>query len=103
MKRIIKIIGLVLVFFFLIVFFNRNSYYDDTNVLSDDAIERFETDLKEGKEIVPSRYLNKKNSYNNRMSVLFLKISKSIEVVVNGTVKSLLRYLDNWQKYKKIV
>ena len=86
MKRIVKIIGLILVLFFLIVFFNKNSYYDDTNVLSDEAIKRFEADLKEGKDIVLSKYLNKKNNYNNRISVLFLKISKSIEVVVNGAL-----------------
>lgn len=95
MKRITKVVSVVLLLLFLIVFFNRNSYYDDTNVLSDEAIKRFETDLKEGKEIIPSNYLSKKRNYNNRLSVLCFKISKSIEVVVNGALKGLLRYLDN--------
>ena len=97
MKRIVKLLSILLVVIFIITYFNRNNYYENSYVLSDESIKIFEKDLKLGKNINPKNYLPKKKDYNNRYSNIFIKVSKSIEVVVNKTLKKFLNYLDNWQ------
>lgn len=95
MKRIVKLLLVILLVIFIITFFNRNNYYENSYVLSDESIKTFEKDLKLGKNINPKNYLPKKKDYNNRYSNIFIKVSKSIEVVVNKTLKKFLNYLDN--------
>ena len=103
MKKIVKASILVVFIIYIITFVNRNNYYENTQVLSDNAIKHFEEDLKSGKEINPSNYLPKKKEYNNKTSIFFLKLSKTIEYVVNHSLKKALQYLDNWQNNKKVV
>ena len=103
MKKIIKISFITLFLIYVITFVNRNNYYENTQVLSDETIEIFEKDLKSGKKIIPSKYLPKKKEYNNKVSTLFFNISKAIEKVVNQTLNKALQYLDNWQKIRKVV
>ncbi len=94
MKRAIKGVFLVFVILFCIVFFNRNNnYYENTNIIGEEAILRFEKDLKEGKEIVPSHYMTPRKDYNNRASQIGLGISHVIEKVVNKTLKKFLHYI----------
>ena len=64
MKRIVKLLSILLVVIFIITYFNRNNYYENSYVLSE---------------------------YSN----IFIKVSKSIEVVVNKTLKKFLGYLEN--------
>ena len=103
MKKIVKASILVVFIIYIITFVNRNNYYENTQVLSENAIKHFEEDLKSGKEINPSNYLPKKKEYNNKTSIFFLKLSKTIEYVVNHSLKKALQYLDNWQNNKKVV
>ena len=103
MKKIIKGSLLIMIIIYIITFVNRNNYYENTQVLSDNAIKHFEEDLKSGKEINPSNYLPKKKDYNNKTSLFFLKVSKTIENVVNCSLKKVLQYLDNWQITQKVV
>ena len=51
MKRLIKLIGIILLIFFLALYLSsyNTSYYENKNILTEDAIKRFEKDLKEGK------------------------------------------------------
>lgn len=95
MKKIVKIFGLILICFFIITFLNRDNYYDNNSVISDEAITRFEADLKSGKNINPKDYMKEKKNYNNKTTILFLKFSKTIEKVVNKGLKSFISYLDN--------
>lgn len=95
MKKIVKASILVVFIIYIITFVNRNNYYENTQVLSENAIKHFEEDLKSGKEINPSNYLPKKKEYNNKTSIFFLKLSKTIEYVVNHSLKKALQYLDN--------
>ena len=103
MKKIIKILFVIFFLIYLITFVERNNYYENTQVLTDNAIENFEKDLKAGKKINPSKYLPKKKEYNNKISIVFLNISKTIEKVVNHSLKKAIQYLDNWQNTKKVV
>ena len=95
MKRIVKIFIIALFIMYLITFINRNNYYESNQVLSDNAIRNFEEDLRNGKKINPSNYLPKKKNYNNKISILFFNISKTIEKVVNRSLKKAIHYLED--------
>ena len=92
MKKIAKLIFMILVIFFLVVYFGRNNIIvNQSRVLTEEAINQFEQDLKEGKEIIPSNYMPKKKDYNNKASEIGLKISKLIEKASNKILKKLLK------------
>lgn len=95
MKRIIKLGFTLTIIVFILTFINRNNYYENSYTLSDESIKKFEKDLKNGKEINPRNYLPKRKEYNNRYSIAFIKISKSIEIIVNKSLKKFLKYLEN--------
>ena len=95
MKRIVKIFIIALFIMYLITFINRNNYYESNQVLSDNAIRNFEEDLRNGKKINPSNYITKKKNYNNKISILFFNISKTIEKVVNRSLKKAIQYLED--------
>lgn len=93
MKKVIKMILIGLIILFLVLFLNKNNmYYENNKVLTDEAIKRFEEDLKEGKELIPSNYITQEKNYENRASNLGKKCSKIIENVVN---KVLNKFLDS--------
>lgn len=95
MKKIVKILFIIVVVLFLITFINRNNYYDNSNILSNNAIKQFEKDLQEGKNINPTNYIVKKKEYNNNLTRISLKISKIIETTFNKTLKKALKYIDS--------
>ena len=96
MKKLIKGIFSVFFLFFLLIFFNRNhNYYENSNVIPEEAIQRFENDLKEGKEIIPANYITPKKQYNNRATKVCLVISRGIEFVVDKTLRKFLDYLSH--------
>ena len=91
MKKVIKGIFILLFLLFLLIFVNKNNnYYESNTILTKEAIEAFEEDIKEGKQIIPSNYIQPKKEYNNGMSKLGLKSSKVIENIVNRILKKLL-------------
>lgn len=96
MKKTIKGIGLVLVVLFLVVFLNKNNnVYENEKVLTEEAISRFEEDLKSGKEIVPSNYITPKKDYNNKLCKIGLKCSSIIESVANKVLQKILESIEN--------
>ena len=77
MKKIIKPIGIILIILFLSLYLSsyNTSYYENKNILTEDAIKRFEKDLKQGKKIDVNNYIEKEKDYNNKVSKTTLKIS----------------------------
>lgn len=98
MNKLFKgIIIVVLIFFFSLFFSRYNNYYENKKVLTDSAIERFEKDLKEGKEIVASNYIEEDKDYNNRISSIGIKASKIIEGTFNKGMRFLMKYIEKLQ------
>ena len=93
MKKIVKVILLCFILLFIILFLNRNYYYENRKILSDDSIKQFEKDLKEGKNIDPNNYITEEKQYNNSASKLGLKVSGIIEKVVGVSLRKALNYL----------
>ena len=95
MKKTIKIIFFILCILFLLLFLNKNNYYyENETILTEEAIHRFEEDLKEGKEIIPSHYITPKKEYNNKVSIFGLKCSNLIEKVTNRILKKILESIE---------
>lgn len=91
MKRAIKGVFLMLLLFFLVLFLNKNNnYYENETILTEAAIEEFERDLKEGKKINPSHYIQPKKDYNNQVCKIGIKCSMMIEKAVNTLLKKIL-------------
>ena len=95
MKKIFSIISIMLFILFLSLYFSKynNEYYINQKVLTDEAIERFEKDLRAGKEIKASNYIQKEKDYNNRFSKLGLKTSSLIEKTFRKTLKLFAKYI----------
>ena len=97
MKRLIKLIGIILLIFFLAIYLSsyNTSYYENKNILTEDAIKRFEKDLKEGKKINVKNYIEKEKNYNNKVSTYTLKLSNLIDKCINKSLRLVLKYLEN--------
>ena len=85
MKRLIKLIGIILLIFFLALYLSsyNTSYYENKNILTEDAIKRFEKDLKEGKKINVNNYIEKEKTeeftnYRDNLSRLILGYLKRL-------------------------
>ena len=110
MKRLIKLIGIILLIFFLALYLSsyNTSYYENKNILTEDAIKRFEKDLKEGKKINVNNYIEKEKNYNNKVSTYTLKLSNLIDKDqaedyarrCGWTKEELENYLPNILSYK---
>ena len=96
MKKSIELVFIFLFLFFLILFITKNNnYYENERVLTKEAIERFEDDIKNGREIVTSNYINEAKDYSNKASIIGLKCSNAIEKIINKLLGKFLRYIDN--------
>lgn len=95
MKKIFNLVTVALIILFLSLYFskNNNEYYINKKVLTDEAIERFEKDLKNGKKIKASDYLPKEKDYNNKVSKLGLKTSSLIEKAFTKSLKLFAKYI----------
>ena len=98
MNNVFKSIILVLIILFLSLYLGKylNVYNENRNVLTDEAIARFEKDLKENKDINPRDYLPKEKNYNNKASQLGMSSSKTIEKGFKKVLKYFLSYLEDY-------
>lgn len=95
-KRIAQIIMAVLVMLFLGLYISQmTGYYEYTEskktTLTKSAMERFEQDIKEGKEIKAENYLEQEKDYNNKASTLGMKVSSLIEKGFNKAMNGLFQ------------
>ena len=95
MNKIIKIILIIIIIFFLSLYFSNynTGYYENKTYMTEEAIKKYENDLKEGKTIISNSYIPKEKNYNNSFSKIGLKSSNLIEKVINKTLKYLVKYL----------
>lgn len=96
------LIVLVLVFFFLI-FASQSGYYEyelsKKTKLTDEAIERFESDVHKGKNIDINDYLvDESKDYSNAVSNFGKKFSQEIENVFSKGFDYLFKYIESQNK-----
>lgn len=97
MNNIFKILGLLIIVFFLSLYFSKynNDYYENKNDLTEEAIKKYEKDLKDGKSINSNNYKKEEKNYNNKASIIGLKASKLIEDTFSYGLKHIVKYIDN--------
>lgn len=99
-KRLAEIIFGILVILFLGLYISQmTGYYQYTEskktTLTEDAIKRFEEDIRNGKEINAENYLEQETDYNNKLSTLGMKISRLIEKGFNKVMNSIFNEISN--------
>ena len=93
-KSIAGFIMVILIILFLGLYVSQmTGYYEYSEskkqALTEDAIQRFEQDVKEGKEINAKDYLQEEINYNNALSNIGMKLSSLIEKGFNKAMNGL--------------
>lgn len=96
MNKVIKVILIIIIILFLSLYFSNynNSYYETKTYLTEEAIKKYEKDLKQGKNILSNNYIPQEKNYNNKASTLGLKSSNFLENIINKTLKYMAKYLE---------
>lgn len=99
-KEIIKLLVIItIVSFFSLYFTTLGGYYEynlsQKNTLTEEAIKRFEEDVKQGKEIVASNYIEEEKNYQNKANTIAKNISKFISKTFNIIMKFIFSQLEN--------
>lgn len=102
MDKISKyLIGIIIIVFLVMFFSSSGGYYEyelnkKTN-LTKEAIERFEQDVKAGKEIDINNYVVKENkNYDNKFSKAGLTLSNNIKLFFSEGVKFIFNSLGDF-------
>lgn len=101
-KNVFRIILFTMIILFTTLYITQAlGYYEysnyKTNRLTEEAVEQFEQDIKDGKKVKASDYVKKDNDYNNNISKLGLKASNIVgdifdnvmEFIFNGINKTV--------------
>ena len=85
MNKIVKVILLVITILFLSLYFSNynNNYYETKTYLTEEAIKKYEKDLKENKNILSNNYIPEEKNYNNNFSKINSKNTQIIKIMQN--------------------
>ena len=99
MNKIIKGIGIIIIIMFLSLYLSKINIetYENKRLLTEEAIIKYEKDLKEGKNILENNYIVEEKNYNNKPSELGRKASKLIENSFKKGLKLLMNFLNEMQ------
>ena len=97
-KNIVKVFIVFLIVAFLGLFYAyQNGYYrkvqGDKVILTNQKIEEFEKDIKDGKDITIEDYLEEEKDYSTNSTKLSLKISDKIADGIDRVIKFIFQKL----------
>ena len=100
LREITKLVIVIVIISFLCLYFTTTGgYYEynlkQKNVLTEEAIKRFEQDVASGKEIIASNYIEEEKNYNNKVSNIALKLSNTISETFDKIIKYLFKQIEN--------
>lgn len=100
MKKIIKDIPLIILILLSFLYFSyQNGYYDkymrDKINLTNQSIEKFENDIKDGKDVTIEDYLQESKNYATKTGNMSLKISNKLENIISSSIKFLFKKISN--------
>ena len=98
-KQIAKFIIIILVVSFFSLYFTTIGGYYEYNLnqkktLTEEAIKRFERDVKEGKEIIASNYIVEEKDYSNKFSIIGMKFSNTISTAFDKIIKFIFKQIE---------
>lgn len=99
-KKVFRLTMVTLIILFATLYFTQAAgYFEYTtkknNTLTEEAVERFEEDIKEGKKIKASDYIKKENDYSNNLSKLGSGVSKTIEKSFNSIMNFIFKEINS--------
>ena len=99
-KEVLKLFSSIIIILFLVLYIGQaTGYYqlaeNRKTTLTEDAIKRFEEDVASGKEIIAGNYLIKEKNYNNKFSIVSMKISSFIESGFNKFMNLVFNELES--------
>ncbi len=102
-KNIASLIMITTIIFFLVVYISEGVGYTENknlkkNILTKDAIERFEQDVKEKKELDLEEYMEEEKNYKNLYNRLGIYISNIIEKVFNKGMNKFIKEVNKISK-----
>ena len=105
-KKVFKGGILLLIILFLGLYYAySNGYYEkkikDKILLTNEKIEEFEQDLKDGKDITLEDYKVKETDYSTRTSKFSLNISSKAEHLVDSAIKYIFKKLGNALEWER--
>lgn len=99
-KKNYTLITIILFFIFFIALYSSqvSGYYEygqyKKTAITNEAIKKYEEDLKQGKEVNPENYISSKyKDYSNGLSKIGLKTSSYIEKIFTKGIKNTFKYL----------
>ena len=100
MKKLFNVIWMICIVLFLSLYFSKytSSYYDNKNILTEEAIEQFEKDVKDGKTIVAKNYIPEEKDYSNTISKIGMKTSGLIDKAFHKGMKAVMNYLNSLEQ-----
>ena len=97
-KVIIGLLLLLIIMFIVVYIMTLSGYYQSVenknSILTEEAINRFEKDVLNGKKIKASNYLEKKKRYDNLLSRTGIDIGNIIERIFNKALKLILKEIE---------
>lgn len=100
-KYLNGVIMLLFLIFITIYIFEKTGYYEyelhKQTVLTNEAIKKFEEDVKAGKNVKVEDYLeNEKINYNNSISNIGYNLSNYLGNTTRNIIKGTFEALGNW-------
>ncbi len=95
-KNIVRIIIFTLLILYSTLYVMQAlGYYEysnnKTNTLTNEAIKKFEDDVKQGKNIKASDYVKKNVNYNNKISKSGLALSNLVETIFDNAMEFIFK------------
>lgn len=97
-KNLKRVSFLLIIIFVTLYVSGKTGYYEskieNKTILTKEAIKEFEKDVAEGKEVDIKDYVDTRaENYNNKFSSIGLKLSNSIDYLLNDGVKWILKII----------
>lgn len=99
MKELTKLLIIILIVSFISLYATTlGGYYEyqlsNKNILTEEAIKRFEDDVKAGKEIIASNYIEEEKDYSNKANILANELSTFISNTYDKIMKFIFRQIE---------
>lgn len=98
--ELFKLIVIVLIVAFLSLYTTTlGGYYEyqlsNKNILTEEAITRFEEDVKAGKEIIASNYIQEEKNYSNKANIMANKLSNFLSKTYDKIMRFLFKQIES--------
>ncbi len=97
-KSFLPIFCILVIMFIAVYVMSLTGYYESVenknNTLTKEAITKFEKDVLNGEVIVASNYLKERETYDNLLSRIGIKVGNLIESAFNKVMRFILKEIE---------